>query len=163
MPINYVIGDATYPIGDGPKVIAHCVNDIGRFGSGFVLALNKRWQNPRRLYLKWAQAGITISPSGDRVPFELGQVQFVQVEPDLWVANVVGQHQTIRENPSPIRYEALRQGLKTVADFCDLQGASYVSPKLGSGLARGSWNLIEQIIQQEIANRGISVTVYELP
>lgn len=160
--LNYVIGDATYPQGPGPKVIVHCVNDIGKWGSGFVLALNKRWEKPRRLYLKWAEHGITWSPAGDRMPFELGQVQFVHVEPELWVANVVGQHQTIRENPSPIRYDALRQGLIEVAKFCISQGASFVSPRLGSGLAKGDWNVIERIIEEEIVTCGISATVYDL-
>lgn len=131
MPINYVVGDATRPQGDGPKVIAHCVNNIGRWGSGFVLALNKRWSKPRQKYLEWA-SGHSVSS----MPFTLGQVQFVQVEPELWVANIVGQHQTIRQNPKPIRYEALREGLRTVAQFCLHNKASYHSCRLGSGLAR---------------------------
>jgi hypothetical protein len=156
--LNYVIGDATYPIGDGPKVIAHCVNDLkpGKWGSGFVLAINKRWMKPREEYIKWSSGRL----AGTR--FDLGCVQFVQVEDDLWVANVVGQHQTIRENPSPIRYEALRKGLAGVGEFCISRGASYHSCRLGSGLARGSWPLIEQIIQEEIVNRGVSAIVYDL-
>jgi hypothetical protein len=150
--LNYVIGDATYPQEPGPKVIAHCVNNIGKFGSGFVLALNKRWPKVRTKYQLWSKM-----PN-----FQLGACQFVEVESKLWVANVVGQHQTIRENPSPIRYDALRQGLKTVGEFCLKEKASFVSPRLGSGLARGDWSLIEQIIQEEIVNRGVSATVYDL-
>ena len=41
--INYVIGDATQPIGDGAKIIVHVCNDIGGWGRGFVLALTKKW------------------------------------------------------------------------------------------------------------------------
>jgi len=155
--ITYVKGDATYPQGTGPKVIAHCVNDIGKWGSGFVLALNKRWMKPREQYFKWASPGI-YSPT----PFELGQVQFVQVEPELWVANIVGQHQTIRENDKPVRYDALRIGLRTVADFCIQKSASMHAPRLGSGLARGSWPVIEDIIEEEIVQAGVSATVYDL-
>ncbi len=153
MSINYVIGDATHPASDGPKVIVHVVNNLGRWNSGFVLAINKRWTKPRTKYQLWSKM-----PN-----FQLGGCQFVQVETDIWVANVVGQHQTIRENSSPIRYEALREGLKKVADFCIENGASYHSCRLGSGLARGSWPVIEDIIEDEIVNRGISATVYDLP
>lgn len=155
MSINYVIGDATYPQGPGPKVIAHCVNDLGKWGSGFVLALNKQWTEPRNLYFQWSR-GLLLTP------FNLGEVQFVQVESELWVANIIGQHQTIRENPSPIRYDALRIGLRTTAQFCLNNGASLHAPRLGSGLARGDWNTIEQIIEEEVVSQGISVTIYDL-
>lgn len=155
--INYVIGDATYPIGAGPKVIAHCVNNIGKFGSGFVLSLNKRWAKPRDKYFEWA-----THPS-PYVPFELGQVQFVEVEPELWIANIVGQHQTIRENSRPIRYDALKKGLIAVGEFCLHENASFHAPKLGSGLAGGDWPIIADIIEEEIVGREIDATIYELP
>lgn len=150
--INYVIGDAIYPQGDGPKVVAHVVNNLGRWGSGFVLALNKRWVEPKKQYLEWA-----------RGPLVLGDVKFVQVEPKLWVANIVGQHQTIRENPKPIRYDALRQGLRTTAAFCITYHASLHAPRLGSGLARGDWAVIKDIIEEEVVRAGVSVTIYALP
>lgn len=154
--INYVIGDATYPEGPGPKVIVHCVNNIGKFGSGFVLSLNKRWLRPREEYFKWA------TDSKPPIPFELGQVQFVQVEPELWVANLVGQHQTIRENSSPVRYEAIRTGLRTVANFCLEERASLHGPKFGSGLAAGSWPVIADLLEDEVVSQDVEVTIYEL-
>lgn len=147
--LNYVIGDATYPQGDGPKVIVHIVNNINKWGSGFVLAINKRWMKPREEYLKSSN--------------HLGEATFVNVEPNLWIANVVGQHQTIRENPSPIRYEALREGLGKVRDFCKFVKASAHMPRIGSDRARGSWPIIEDIIEEELVQAGISVTVYDLP
>lgn len=156
--INYVIGDATHPQGDGPMVIAHCVNNIGKWGSGFVLALNKRWPNVKQNYLGWYS-----NPFSKSNPFVLGSVQFVRVEPDIHVANIIGQHQTIRENPSPIRYDALRIGLRTTAEFCLKIKASLHAPRLGAGLARGSWPIIEDIIEDEVVSRGIPATVYDLP
>lgn len=35
--VQYLKGDATYPQGDGPKIIAHICNDAGGWGKGFVL------------------------------------------------------------------------------------------------------------------------------
>lgn len=153
--IKYVKGDATYPQGPGPKVIAHCVNDIGKWGSGFVLAIDKRWPHIRSFYRNWYSGR-------DNSPFQLGEVQFVPTNDDVWVANIIGQHQTIRENNKPIRYDALRIGLRTVADFCTQKSASVHSPRLGSGLARGSWPVVEDIIEEEVVQAGVSVTIYDL-
>lgn len=44
--IEYVRGDATTPLGKGPKVIAHVRNDLGGWGKGFVLAISRRWPEP---------------------------------------------------------------------------------------------------------------------
>jgi O-acetyl-ADP-ribose deacetylase (regulator of RNase III) len=69
--IHYVTGDATAPIGTGHKIIAHVCNDIGAWGAGFVLALSKRWPQPKAEYLK-------IRPA-----LALGLVQLVQVEKEI--------------------------------------------------------------------------------
>jgi hypothetical protein len=50
MALNYVIGDATEPQGAGPKVLAHCCNDLGRWGAGFVVALGRRWPITKKAY-----------------------------------------------------------------------------------------------------------------
>jgi len=42
MTINYRHGDATAPKADGPVVIVHVCNDVGKWGKGFVLAVSKR-------------------------------------------------------------------------------------------------------------------------
>ncbi len=40
--ISYLVGDATTPDTQGPKIISHICNDIGAWGKGFVLAISKR-------------------------------------------------------------------------------------------------------------------------
>jgi len=45
-PIAYVMGDATAPKADGPKIIVHVCNDVGAWGRGFVVALSRRWPEP---------------------------------------------------------------------------------------------------------------------
>ena len=84
MPINYLTGDATAPQGSGPKIIVHVCNDVGGWGKGFVVAVSRRWKEPEKQYRAWKK-----DPSDQ--PFELGEVQFVQVEDDIWVANLIGQ------------------------------------------------------------------------
>ena len=159
MAIRYVTGDATRPEGDGPKVICHVCNDIGGWGRGFVTALSKRWKEPEKRYREW-HAGRT-----EDGPFQLGAVQFVRVEPDLTVANMIGQH-GIRRGESgspPVRYESIRAGLIAVAKFANENGASVHMPRIGAGLAGGEWSVIEGMILEELCERGVSVTVYDLP
>ena len=82
-PISYHTGDATRPIGDGPKILVHVCNDIGAWGRGFVVALTRCWPEPEQHYRAWHRGR-------DSVPFELGQVQFVPVSESIVVANLVG-------------------------------------------------------------------------
>lgn len=156
--LEYLVGDATFPKAEGPKVICHCCNDIGAWGSGFVVALSKRWRAPEAQYRKWAAGLLT-----DDVPFELGQALFVKVSKDVWVSNILGQHKTIAQGErAPIRYDALAQGLWKTGNFCRQLGATAHMPRLGAGLARGDWNKIEKIILSSVVHRGTHVKVYDL-
>lgn len=94
--------------------------------------------------------------------FELGEVQFVKIESDLFIANMIGQHK-IRKSKTgiPIRYKAVRNCLKKVADFAERNDFSVHMPRIGCGLAGGKWNEIEPIIKEELINRNIKVTVYD--
>lgn len=152
--INYVVGDATQPQGDGPKILVHVCNDVGAWGKGFVLALSKRFREPEREFKRWA-----ANETGQ--PYQLGEVQYVQVRPDLTVANLVGQHGIRRSRGTPpVRYEAIRQGLARVRQQAEAQGASIHMPRIGAGLAGGDWAVIEQLILEEL--KDLSVTVYDL-
>jgi O-acetyl-ADP-ribose deacetylase (regulator of RNase III) len=156
MSIQYVIGDATQPVGEGPKIIVHVCNDIGGWGRGFVMAISKRWPEPEERYRAWHRGE-------DPQPFALGEVQFVHVGENLWVANLVGQRDlhTVRGVP-PVRYEAVRKGLERVAAEGQKLGASVHMPRIGCGLAGGKWETISAIIEEELVNRGVAVTVYDL-
>lgn len=154
--ITYVSGDATRPDGAGPRLIAHICNDIGGWGRGFVTAISRRWREPEARYRAWARGD-------DPQPFALGEVQFVAVEPDLWVANLIGQHGVRRRGGDPpIRYEAVRAGLRRVAAFALEQAAAVHMPRIGAGLAGGDWAVIAAIIEEELCARQIAVTVYDL-
>jgi O-acetyl-ADP-ribose deacetylase (regulator of RNase III) len=155
--LRYVVGDATQPEGDGPRVIVHVCNDIGAWGAGFVVALSKRWRDPERLYRKWHE-------SGGAIPFELGQVQFVPVEPELFVANLIGQRDVRRgrDGTPPVRYRAIAHGLARVAAFAAEHAASVHMPRIGAGLAGGDWTRIERIVTEQLVERGVDVTVYDL-
>jgi O-acetyl-ADP-ribose deacetylase (regulator of RNase III) len=157
MSIEYKTGDATAPAGTGPKIVVHVCNDIGGWGRGFVLAISRRWPEPERRYRAW-HAG------EEKQPLALGEVQSVQVTEEIWVANLIGQRDIRTSNGvPPVRYEAIREGLRKVALEAKRLGASVHMPRIGCGLAGGDWNLVSQIIESELSQAGIAVTIYELP
>lgn len=100
--------------------------------------------------------------------FGLGAVQFVQVEPEIWVANVVGQRDIQRKGVEPegglppIRCEAVEQGRQNVAEEAVRVGASVHMPRIGCGLAGGSWDRIEPIIARTLLARGVEVFVCDV-
>lgn len=152
--INYISGDATNPIIDGNKVIVHICNDIGGWGKGFVLAISKRWKQPENEYRKWFNS---------KDNFLLGEVQFVQVEDDIWVANIIGQHKINKDENgnAPIRYEAIKIGLKKVIKFAKENNASAHMPRIGCGLAGGTWDKIEPLINESFLKNNIRTYIYD--
>ncbi|BCJ40799.1 Appr-1-p processing protein [Actinoplanes ianthinogenes] len=168
-PVSYVEGDATAPLGDGPRIIAHVCNDIGAWGRGIVRTISRRWPEPEREFRRWHAAG-----QADR-PFRLGAVQLVPVAPDLWVANMVGQHGIVTErglrtatgyDPAagpPVRYEAIRECLTTLVTHATTHDASVHMPRIGCGLAGGDWAEVEPLIRTTLSEAGIPTTVYDLP
>ena len=95
--------------------------------------------------------------------FGLGAIQVVQVEPYVWVANMVAQRgMKTGSNGPPIRYEAVRACLRKLAAEAKRSGASVHMPRIGCGLAGGRWEEIEPIILDELASQGVEVTVYDL-
>jgi len=157
--INYVKGDATHPIGEGRKILIHCCNDCvpGKWGAGFVMAISKRWPHVRNEYVKWSKGKMPAPP------YKLGCVQFVKVENDIVIGNMLGQHGIGTQNKiPPIRYSAIAQCLDKVWRAAKSNNASVHAPKFGAGLAGGKWEIIEDIIVNSLCNRDISVTVYNL-
>jgi len=153
--IRYLKGDATCPQAKGVKIICHVCNDIGGWGKGFVLAISHRWKQPEAKYRAW-------HAMGKRGGFGLGIVQFIQVEPSIWVANMVGQRGIKRGSTGPpIRYEAVATCLQHVAVKARELGASVHMPRIGCGLAGGEWSKVEPLIQEHLCGANIAVTVYD--
>lgn len=100
--IQYLQGDATQPQAEGNTIIAHVCNDLGGWGKGFVMAISKRWPEPEATYRDWHK-------ERSKNDFALGAIQLVQVEPSVWVANMVAQR-GVEAGPDgpPIRRSATR-------------------------------------------------------
>lgn len=178
--IHYLIGDATEPQGDGPKIIAHICNSIGRWGAGFTGALTKKWKEPEEQYRLWYKYGNSNFDDS----FKLGNVQLITLNhtylhPELdditIVANMIAQegigpqktefidHVTMIASTitiPPIRYDALKKCLEEVNMAAINNDATIHMPRIGTNLAGGDWNIIEKIIFDTLS---VEVYVYDLP
>jgi O-acetyl-ADP-ribose deacetylase (regulator of RNase III) len=159
--IEYQLGDATAPVGKANKIVCHICNDIGGWGKGFVLAISKHWPQPEANYRQWHRERKTND-------FALGALQLVKVEADIWVANMIAQHETARKGVvsrdalPPIRYKAVEVALAKLALEAKRLKASIHMPRIGCGLAGGTWDKIEPIIHRTLCMNEIEVTVYDL-
>jgi O-acetyl-ADP-ribose deacetylase (regulator of RNase III) len=140
--IKTVKGDATLA---ESGILVHVVNDVGAWGKGFVLAVSRRWPHVKYEYKKHWQK------------FELGDVQFVFAKPGLVVANLFGQRGI--SGKQCVRYGALKRGLRDIAEVARDNNLPVHMPKIGCGLAGGSWIIVRDLIEQELA--GLDVTIYE--
>lgn len=166
--ISYVIGDATVPQlakGEEKFAIIHCVNNICAWGSGFVIALSRRFPGVEKSYLDpcrdYRNKGI-----GAGRHFPLGMVIPAPITDDEGRAGVIlhlfGQ-QGVRSkgDPHPIRYKAIREGFAILESIIHKgKFNSLHMPRIGCGLAGGTWDEIERIIKN--ANLSVPVYVYDL-
>ncbi len=169
--IKYIDGgNAVNPQGEGLKYIIHCCNDIGAWGAGFVLAIDKISPYPKINYKIWSND--QWCPDDKCLPFKLGQIQEVKIEDDISVINMIGQRGIGMDmikignkvlTVKPIRYEAIEECLQRVASLAKEHGASVHCPKFGSGLSGGNWEHIEELIKDNVSCYDISVTVYNYP
>ena len=154
--IEYIKGDATKPKGTDKKLLIHVSNDIGGWGSGFVLALNKLSPLPKQFYKRWHTRGnyspdLSVIPpefndiqKGENVPFVLGQIQPIIVNEKLVVVNMLGQRSTgymhFRSNKGDtffpaVRYGAIEECLHRVGQLAEKMQVGICAPRFGAGLA----------------------------
>ncbi len=156
--LKYKIGDATAPEYAGNKFIMHVCNvDLG-WGAGFVLGLSKRWKKPEEEYRKWGRSQLN---------FKFGEIQVVQVQSDIYVLNMLAMSykDLCPKNNIPVRYEAVEDCLNKIAGEVKKSSSDtqVFCPRIGAGLGKADWLEIEKLIIKCLIDKGISVTVYDLP
>lgn len=155
-------------------VTPHVCNDIGGWGSGFVVAISNKYNEPEMAYRKWYKEKLFHQFNKD-VPFGLGEVQLINVEKNVFIANMIAQHNTIKNSQKPIRYRHLVHCMYTVGVFCKkyktiINNKLVINkkppidnpveircPLFGSGLAGGSWDFIDELIEE------IWITEFNIP
>lgn len=148
--INYVVGDATAPNGKDDRIICHICNDLGLWGSGFVMALSAKWKHVENHYRR-------------KTDYVLGTVDIVRAENNIWVANIIGQHKIARMSTDglpPVRYEAIKEALIKINKSAIDMNATLHMPRMGCDRAGGEWSEIEKILNEVVT---VECTVYDLP
>jgi len=162
--ISYHIGDALEPINVGKRIIAHIVNNEGKWGKGFVLAISRKYNylkawSPETMYKSWYLDFCKVNKKSPLLP--LGEVQYVNVEKDVCIANMVAQHTTKWDNNfPPIRYDALSRCLNSIGQAALTTDATIHMPRIGTGLGGGKWEIVEALIKEFIPEE-VYVNVYE--
>jgi O-acetyl-ADP-ribose deacetylase (regulator of RNase III) len=154
--IVFVRGNALEPRGDGLKVIAHIVNDVtpNWGGKGFAQALRRKWPQLHESFINWAVKGDTLS---------LGNVHFEFIHERCVVASMVSQRGFGPSARARLSYAALESCLREVSRYSREHGASIHMPRIGCGAGGGSWELVEELINETLLAMGIPVSVYDLP
>ena len=62
-----------------------------------------------------------------------------------------------------IRYSALEECFRRVAEQARELSATIHMPRIGAGESGGSWDTVEDIIRNSLGAAGLHVTVYDLP
>lgn len=151
MPINYLLGDATEPQGEGPHAIIHINNDLGAWGGGFVLAISEKWIEPELAYRKRNKEG----------NLRLGDIQVIPVEDTIVVVNMVAQDGfPDGERECAVDYEILGDCLYQITKRLPPEYVINL-PRIGTGIGGGDWNVIESILVDEL--KGYTINVYDMP
>lgn len=154
--LHEVVGDALQPRGSGPKLLAHIVPNTTRTwgGGGFASAVRKAFPKV------WAQYK-TKTVEAQRVP-TLGQVIFTPVHDDLNVANMVAQNGIGASKQQRLMYAALAECLVQLREEAESLGASVHMPRVGTGHGGANWDVVKELITEELVDKGIPTTVYTL-
>jgi Zn-dependent peptidase ImmA (M78 family) len=153
--IKYRRGDASEPVGTGPKLLLQLTNDRAQiWGGGFAGQIRRKWPHAQTNFREW---------TFDRANLKLGNIHVFEVKPDLALVSLIGQHGFGQSKSGPrVRYGALFEALQQVGDTAAARSASVHMPRIGTGAAGGSWSIIEGIIRETLIARNISVTVYDV-
>ena len=155
--IKEVDGDALQPRGTGPKLVAHVVPDTNSVwgGNGFASQVRHRFPNV------WVQFR-SETLAQHRAP-ALGEVFLGEIGNNVTVAHMVAQRGIGASSSQRLRYAALAQCLSEVRAKAQELGASVHMPRVGTGHGGASWDIVRELIAEELVDKGVATTVYRKP
>jgi O-acetyl-ADP-ribose deacetylase (regulator of RNase III) len=150
-----VIGDAMKPRGTGTRIVAHVIPDTGTIwgGNGFASQLRKRFPS--------AWSDFQQATSGH--PPSLGKVVVGDLGDGVMVAHMVAQRGIGKSGSQRLRYAALADCLHEVRQRAVDLDATVHMPRVGTGHGGASWDVVKELLTEELVDRGVPTTVYRLP
>jgi O-acetyl-ADP-ribose deacetylase (regulator of RNase III) len=117
-------------------IIAHQVNCQGKMGAGLAKQLRAKYPQVYHQYINSFKTG----------KLQLGTVQLVPINQDLYVANLAGQNGYGTQHQQT-DYHALTQCLIQLQNLSQkLELIPYLPYKIGCGLAGGDWQIVSSLI-----------------
>jgi hypothetical protein len=155
-PIRYLHGNALDPRGDDKRLLCQMVNDRARrWGGGIARRTAQKYPKAEREFARW----LVRQPMEER----LGNVHFSSAMDGVTVASLVAQEGFGKSFLPRIRYGALQRCLKLVANYALTNGCSVHMPRIGTGAAGGTWEVVEEMIDEALVAASLRVTVYDFP
>ncbi len=160
--LRTVVGDVTNPQVSTPyeiSVIPHICNNENKWGKGVTVAISKKWPKPERIYREYCE-------KNKRFPI-LGKICYAKIDDLFVIANMIAQDGIVSENnPKPIKYKALINCMAEVVGYIEMIKSQTSNPvvihccKFGSGLAKGNFDFIMELIEELWIDAGIDVVIY---
>jgi O-acetyl-ADP-ribose deacetylase (regulator of RNase III) len=152
----YVVkGDCTEPlmVNNANNIICHITNNIFAWGSGVVMAISNKWPKPEEVYRQQKE-------------LVLGKLQLVEVEKDLYVANLTAQSGIgFYHGLAPIRYGSFEECLLRLKHeyMPKLRYKNTVLhlPELGCGRGGGSIDKVKEILNRVFPDLTMYMYLYD--
>ncbi len=155
-PIRYVHGNVLDPKNGGRKIVCQLVNDKAtKWGGGVARKAATRFPEAEK---NFSQEIIKI-PKAER----LGKVIFVEAEAYLEIASIIAQEGFGKSLFPRIRYASLQHCLEVISKRAIHTQASIHMPRIGTGVAGGDWNIIQELLDDILVRSGIIITIYDPP
>lgn len=159
--IIYTTGDLIKNADEGYfDIIIHCCNCFNNMGAGIAKFIKQRWPG--------AAVADNATKPGDNS--KLGTFTFAKVRTkyntEFYVVNAYGQYHYAAPPVGKeinLDEDALRNSLKLINEhFKSMKDARIGFPKIGAGRAKGNWDNIEKIIEEEMTNfEHLEVIIYD--
>ena len=122
-------------------ILVHGCNCFHTMGAGIAKQIKEKY------YIAY-EADLQTT-KGDKN--KLGTYSFVQINNTQFIINAYTQYHFYGKRP--IDYDALRNVFKLID--LNFTNKRIGIPKIGAGLAKGDWNIIQNIIDEEVNNNTI--------
>lgn len=153
--MHFIHGDILSPREIPPIIVCQLVNDRAvRWGGGVARQMARRHPNAEAEFGEW----IKTVPRAAR----LGEVHFARTKGEMILASLVAQ-EGYGQGASRIRYHALNDCLRRVAEYAKRHDCSVHMPRIGTGGAGADWEVVESIIRQNFEGLQKGVWIYDLP
>lgn len=123
-------------------ILVHGCNLQGVMGSGIAKSIKDKYPKVFLDYSRAIDSGAV-----------LGEVVYTQISSELIIASAITQEYYGRkESVVYVSYEAIKDCFKDIYTEATTLALPVIFPKIGCGLANGDWDIVSDIIEEQLPN-----------